>query len=53
MQRRRRPGGRTPRFGRIGNLTTRLAVLDGGLGTARDDDWFELTARAPSPLPTG
>ncbi|MBT2224753.1 histidine kinase [Nonomuraea sp. NEAU-A123] len=35
----------------IGNLTTRLAALDGRLGTAREDDWFELTAQAPSSLP--
>ncbi|MEU7832351.1 histidine kinase [Nonomuraea sp. NPDC049129] len=34
----------------IGNLTTRLAALDGRLGTERDDDWFELTAQAPSSM---
>jgi signal transduction histidine kinase len=32
----------------IGNLTTRLAALDGRLGTAREDGWFELTAQAPA-----
>ncbi|MFI7143618.1 histidine kinase [Nonomuraea sp. NPDC050022] len=34
----------------IGNLTTRLAALNGRLGTERDDDWFELTAQAPTSL---
>ncbi|MEV1245454.1 histidine kinase [Nonomuraea sp. NPDC049750] len=34
----------------IGNLTTRLAALNGRLGTSRDDDWFELTAQAPTSL---
>ncbi|MFF0244119.1 sensor histidine kinase [Streptosporangium sandarakinum] len=33
----------------LGNLTTRLAVLGGRLGTARDGDRFELTAWAPVP----
>ncbi|MFD8559834.1 hypothetical protein ACFV1N_21355 [Streptosporangium canum] len=42
----------------IGNLTARLAALDGRLGTAREDGWFELTAQAsvarrPNPLPAG
>ena len=52
------PAGGRPGSAGIGNLTTRLAALDGRLGTAREDGWFELTARAPvarrpSPLPTG
>ncbi|MEU8145590.1 histidine kinase [Nonomuraea sp. NPDC048901] len=34
----------------IGNLATRLAALDGRLGTERDDDWFELTAQAPASM---
>ncbi|MEU7747878.1 histidine kinase [Nonomuraea sp. NPDC049158] len=34
----------------IGNLTTRLAALDGRLGTAREDGWFELTAQAPTSM---
>ncbi|MEV4186734.1 hypothetical protein AB0J28_35450 [Streptosporangium canum] len=47
-----------PGLAGIGNLTTRLAALDGRLGTAREDGWFELTAQAPvtrrpSPLPAG
>ncbi|WP_206061564.1 histidine kinase [Nonomuraea basaltis] len=37
----------------IGNLTTRLAELDGRLGTAREDGWFELTAQAPRVSPVG
>ncbi|MGN9840865.1 histidine kinase [Nonomuraea sp. H19] len=32
----------------IGNLTTRLAALDGRLAVSRDDDWFELTATVPT-----
>ncbi|WP_329426751.1 histidine kinase [Streptosporangium sp. NBC_01495] len=52
------PAGGRPGSAGIGNLTTRLAALDGRLGTAREDGWFELTAQAPvarrpSPLPTG
>ncbi|WP_433512327.1 histidine kinase [Nonomuraea sp. CA-143628] len=34
----------------IGNLTTRLAALNGRLGTAREDGWFELTAQAPTSM---
>ncbi|MGJ6969747.1 histidine kinase [Streptosporangium sp. G11] len=48
----RSSGGRPGSAG-IGNLTTRLAVLDGGLGTARDGGWFELTAQVPSVPPVG
>ncbi|MFI7639040.1 histidine kinase [Nonomuraea sp. NPDC049400] len=32
----------------IGNLTTRLAALDGRLAVDREDDWFELTATVPT-----
>ncbi|SEH02158.1 Signal transduction histidine kinase [Nonomuraea solani] len=32
----------------IGNLTTRLARLDGHLAVAAEDGWFELTATAPT-----
>ncbi|MGN9789222.1 histidine kinase [Nonomuraea sp. ZG12] len=48
----RSSGGRPGSAG-IGNLTTRLAVLDGGLGTVREDGWFELTAQVPSFSPVG
>jgi signal transduction histidine kinase len=53
----RSAGGRPGSAG-LGNLTTRLAALDGRLGTAREDGWFALTAQAPttrrpSPLPAG
>ncbi|MEU7863169.1 histidine kinase [Nonomuraea sp. NPDC049141] len=43
-----RPAEGRPGSAGIGNLTTRLAALDGRLGTAREDGWFELTAQAPS-----
>ncbi|WP_157518146.1 sensor histidine kinase [Herbidospora mongoliensis] len=42
------PAGGRPGSAGIGNLTTRLAALDGRLGTAREDSWFELTAQAPT-----
>ncbi|MFC7648714.1 histidine kinase [Streptosporangium lutulentum] len=42
--------GKKPGSG-IGNLTTRLAALDGRLTTRTDDGWFEL--RAVLSLPTG
>ncbi|MEU8104006.1 histidine kinase [Nonomuraea muscovyensis] len=32
----------------IGNLTTRLAALDGRLDVTHEDGWFELTAEAPT-----
>ncbi|MEW9548361.1 histidine kinase [Nonomuraea sp. NPDC050783] len=32
----------------IGNLTTRLAALDGRLTTGAEDGWFELTATVPT-----
>ncbi|WP_170223092.1 sensor histidine kinase [Nonomuraea turkmeniaca] len=32
----------------IGNLTTRLAALDGRLSVSQEDGWFELTATAPT-----
>ncbi|WP_431896526.1 histidine kinase [Nonomuraea sp. bgisy101] len=32
----------------LGNLTTRLAALDGRLTTCHEDDWFELVAQAPT-----
>lgn len=32
----------------IGNLTTRLAALDGRLVITREDGWFELTATVPT-----
>ncbi|TDC43794.1 histidine kinase [Micromonospora sp. KC213] len=32
----------------IGNLTTRLAALDGWLAVTQEDGWFELTATAPT-----
>ncbi|MBN6050469.1 hypothetical protein JYK22_00875, partial [Nonomuraea sp. RK-328] len=32
----------------IGNLTTRLAALDGRLAVTHEDGWFELTAEAPT-----
>ncbi|GAA3254704.1 sensor histidine kinase [Nonomuraea helvata] len=32
----------------IGNLTTRLAALDGRLAVVREHDWFELTATVPT-----
>ncbi|GAA2386075.1 histidine kinase [Nonomuraea africana] len=32
----------------IGNLTTRLAALEGRLATVQRQDWFELTAEAPA-----
>ncbi len=35
----------------IGNLTTRLAVLDGSLAVARAGDRFELEARVPAAVP--
>ncbi|MEU0567665.1 histidine kinase [Nonomuraea sp. NPDC005983] len=44
----RSAGGRPGSSG-IGNLTTRLAALDGRLGTSCADGWFELTAEAPTP----
>ncbi|WP_188189426.1 sensor histidine kinase [Nonomuraea sp. SYSU D8015] len=39
-----------PRHGSsgIGNLTTRLAALDGRLAVAAEDGWFELTAEIPT-----
>jgi signal transduction histidine kinase len=33
----------------IGNLTMRLAALEGRLETSLEDGWFELTARLPAP----
>ncbi|WP_113702070.1 histidine kinase [Nonomuraea lactucae] len=32
----------------IGNLSTRLAALDGRLAVSREDGWFELTATVPT-----
>jgi signal transduction histidine kinase len=32
----------------IGNLTTRLAALDGRLSATQEDGWFELTATVPT-----
>lgn len=40
-------GGRQGSAG-MGNLTTRLAALDGRLITTRDGHWFELEARVPA-----
>ncbi|WP_433249491.1 histidine kinase [Streptosporangium sp. CA-135522] len=43
----RSPQGRRDSAG-IGNLTTRLAALDGRLAVSRQDDWFELIATVPT-----
>ncbi|MFG1945729.1 histidine kinase [Nonomuraea sp. NPDC048826] len=40
------PGGRRGSAG-IGNLTTRLAELDGRLAVSAEDGWFELVATVP------
>ncbi|MFE3450557.1 sensor histidine kinase [Nonomuraea sp. NPDC059194] len=39
---------RRPGSSGLGNLTTRLAALDGRLTTSREDGWFELVAQAPT-----
>ncbi|MEV4172224.1 histidine kinase [Nonomuraea sp. NPDC049709] len=48
-----RPGEARRGSSGLGNLTTRLAALDGRLTTGVEDGWFRLDARAPYLDPAG
>ncbi|MFB4279107.1 sensor histidine kinase [Nonomuraea sp. MTCD27] len=48
-----RPGEARRGSSGLGNLTTRLAALDGRLATGVEDGWFRLDARAPYLDPAG